>query len=88
MTSITSSMSIAPQFGVMGRLAEGALYHTVHATDKDVQQHWPQYLETIIWITFTGDQIFFKYTFFSSGRKLSSLKTSGELHSELTAKIQ
>ncbi|PKU41108.1 hypothetical protein llap_8578 [Limosa lapponica baueri] len=33
----------ATQLGVIGKLAEGALYPTVYVSDKDVKQHWSQY---------------------------------------------
>jgi len=36
-------VSRTTQLGVVGRLAEGALSPSVHVTDKDVKQHWPQY---------------------------------------------
>ncbi|PKU30953.1 rna-directed dna polymerase from mobile element jockey-like [Limosa lapponica baueri] len=31
------------QIGVFDKLAEGALYPTVHVSNKDVEQHWSQY---------------------------------------------
>ncbi|PKU43757.1 hypothetical protein llap_5947 [Limosa lapponica baueri] len=36
-------VSRTTQFGVISKLAEGALYLTLHVSDKGVKQHWSQY---------------------------------------------